>query len=76
MKLTASKLRQDIFKILDQVLETGKPVEIERNGSILKIVPVEHRYQKLGKIKAKKITNEDSDNFIHIDWPSEWDQKK
>jgi hypothetical protein len=32
---------EDIYRILDQVLETGVPVEIERHGKLLKIVPVE-----------------------------------
>jgi hypothetical protein len=41
MPLTASKLRENIYRILDQVLETGVPVEIERRGKILKIVPTE-----------------------------------
>jgi hypothetical protein len=36
--MTASPLRGDIYKILDSVLETGTPVEIERNGRILRIV--------------------------------------
>ena len=30
MPVTASKLRENIYRILDQVLETGVPVEIER----------------------------------------------
>ena len=32
MPVTASKLRENIYRILDQVLETGVPVEIERRG--------------------------------------------
>ena len=31
----------DIYRILDRVLETGIPAEIERGGKLLKIVPVE-----------------------------------
>jgi len=30
MKLSASSLRQNIYRILDEVLETGVAVEIER----------------------------------------------
>lgn len=41
MPLTASKLRENIYRVLDQVLETGEPVEIERNGRRLRIVAVE-----------------------------------
>lgn len=32
---------EDIYRILEQVLETGVPVEIEWGGKLLKIVPVE-----------------------------------
>jgi hypothetical protein len=41
MALTASKLRENIYKILDQILETGVPVEIERDGKLLRISTVE-----------------------------------
>jgi hypothetical protein len=35
MKMTATQLRQDLFRTLDRVLETGEPLEIERNGALL-----------------------------------------
>ena len=39
MRVTATKLRQNVYAILDEVLEKGTPVEVERKGKILKIVP-------------------------------------
>jgi len=72
MRLTASKLRQEVYKILDEIIRTGRPAEIERNGNILKIVPVKHRFSKLSKLKKRRLSEEDSDNFEHIDWNSEW----
>jgi len=39
--MTASKLRQNIYRALDEVIETGVPLEIERKGKRLRIVPVE-----------------------------------
>jgi hypothetical protein len=75
MRLTASKLRQEVYKILDEIIRTGKPAEIERNGHLLKIVPVKHHYNKLNKLKKHRLTEEDSDNFEHIDWTSEWKGK-
>ncbi|HIL98739.1 MAG TPA: type II toxin-antitoxin system prevent-host-death family antitoxin, partial [Pseudomonadales bacterium] len=39
MRYSVSKLRADLFRVLDRVLATGVPVEIERNGKILKIIP-------------------------------------
>jgi hypothetical protein len=38
MRIKASKLRENLYSILDQVLETGVPVQIERRGKLLKIV--------------------------------------
>ena len=35
MTLTASKLRENICRILDQVLETGVPVEVRRKGKVV-----------------------------------------
>ncbi len=75
MRLTASKLRQEVYKILDEVIRTGKPAEIERNGSILKIVSVSKNFSKLSRLKKRKLTLEDSDNFEHIDWSKEWKAK-
>jgi hypothetical protein len=75
MRLTASKLRQEVYKILDEIIRTGKPAEIERNGNLLRIIPVDRKYSKLSRLKPKKITNEDSSNFEHIDWTKEWQPK-
>ena len=39
MIFTATKLRQNLYNILDGVIDSGIPVEIERKGVLLKIVP-------------------------------------
>jgi hypothetical protein len=75
MALTASKLRANVYRLLDEVLETGKPLEIERNGKVLTIAPKE------GTKKGSKLDNlpqrpgaiiGDPDELIHMDWSSEW----
>ncbi len=38
MAITASKLRENIYRLLDQVLNTGVPIEVKRRGKILKII--------------------------------------
>lgn len=72
MKLTASKLRQNIYKILDEIIKSGRIVEIIRNGVILEISPKIHQIHKLSQLKKHKFSDEDSDNFVHLDWSSEW----
>jgi antitoxin (DNA-binding transcriptional repressor) of toxin-antitoxin stability system len=39
MSVTATQLRQDLFRLLDEVLESGQPLEIRRRGRVLRVVP-------------------------------------
>lgn len=74
MPLTASKLRENIYRVLDQVLETGVPVEIQRRGQILKIVPS----VKAGSRKLENLVDRPDylrckpEAIIHLDWSREW----
>lgn len=74
MAVTASKLRENVYRILDQVLETGEPVEIIRGGRMLKIVPVgEPRQRKLERLaKRPDVLLTDPEELVHLDWSKEW----
>jgi hypothetical protein len=70
--LTASKLREDIYRVLDQVLATGEPVVIERNGRRLRIVS-EDPPSRLGRlVRREGVVVGDSEELVHIDWSGEW----
>lgn len=71
MSLTPSKLRADIYRILDKVLATGRPVEIERRGQRLRIVPVEPK-RKLENLPVRPYLLTDPDELVHLDWSEEW----
>lgn len=71
MKITASKLRQDVYRILDGVLETGEPVEIVRKGRRLLIVPAE-REKKLDRLPRRKYLAVDPEEIVEQDWSGEW----
>ena len=70
--ITASKLRANIYRMLDEVLETGQPLEIERNGKTLVIAPKEEQsiWDRLPRREGAIVG--DPDELIHIDWSSEW----
>jgi hypothetical protein len=72
MAITASHLRSNIYRLLDQVLETGKPLEIERRGEKLLIVPPQ-RPDKLSRLTphADFLTG-DPEELVHLDWSDEW----
>jgi len=75
MRVTASKLRADIYNILDETLKTGIPVEVVRNGRVLKIVP-ETKPDKLSRLKKRDYIVGNSDDIVHIDWLKEWSEMK
>jgi hypothetical protein len=71
MVLTASKLRENIYRILDQVLETGIPVEIRRKGRIVKI-SAEEPPSKLSRLRPRRYLRCDPESLVHLDWSEEW----
>ena len=71
MTLTASKLRENIYRILDRVLETGVPVEVRRKGRTLRIVPTD-RPSRIGRLKRRSYLLEDPEEIVHLDWSGEW----
>jgi hypothetical protein len=71
MPLKASQLRENIYRILDEILETGVPIEIERKGKILRIAPAERR-SKLENLKPREYLLSDPEELVHLDWSDEW----
>jgi antitoxin (DNA-binding transcriptional repressor) of toxin-antitoxin stability system len=72
MRVTPTQLRRDLYRILDRVLQTGTPVEIDRDGNLLKIVPVERpsRLDRLVPHPGEILV--DPEELVEIDWSSEW----
>jgi hypothetical protein len=73
MAITASKLRENVYRILDEAIETGKPVEVVRKGVRLTIVPPK-RVSKMANLKKRKIFVGDVEDILHIDWLKEWSE--
>jgi hypothetical protein len=72
MGISASKLRANVYRLLDEVIETGRPLEIDRNGKTLVISAKEQTsiWDRLPRHEGFIVG--DPDELIHIDWSSEW----
>lgn len=72
MRLNATRLRGDLYKILDRVLETGEPAEIERRGRLLKITPMTSRpgVDELDPHPERIVG--DPDELVGIRWSEAW----
>lgn len=72
MVYSITALRADLYRILDQVLESGSPIEIERNGRRLRIAPVETA-GPLARIRPDPgLISGDPEDLVHMDWSDEW----
>lgn len=68
--MTISELRQNIYQLLDQVLDTGVPLEVERKGRKLRIAPEPPR-DKLDNLKRRDCLVGDPEDIVHMDWSQE-----
>lgn len=73
--ISATQLRKNVYKLLDEVLKTGIPIKINRKGKNLFILPAEP-VSKLDRLdKHPDFIIGDPEDFVHIDWSEEWDPK-
>jgi len=71
MPISASMLRQDIYRILDRILATGEPIEIERNGRRLMIV-LANRPGRLDRLSRRDYLVGDPEEIVEGGWLAEW----
>lgn len=72
MPITPSKLREDVYNILDSVLEKGEVVEVRRKGQIVRIVPPQKK-NKLDRLVAHPDTlTGQTEDIANEDWSSGW----
>lgn len=69
--MNATKLRNNLYAVLDEVLETGKPVEITRKGRRLKIVP-DDPVRKTDALVPHPDVIDDPETIVHPDWTGLW----
>ena len=69
--ISPTQLRKNLYKLLDEVLETGIPLEINRGGQLLRIMPVE-KVNKLEKLKKRTdVIIGDPSDLVDISWEGE-----
>jgi hypothetical protein len=76
MAISITELRANIYNIVDDIIKTGQPVDIERSGKKLRILQVEAQTQVAGKlnklIARPEAISGSPEDFTHIDWSHEW----
>ncbi len=74
MPISITKLRNNIYQILDQVLKTGIPVELERKGQRLLILSAEKKKKLDNLVQRFDVIEGDAEDIVHLDWSGEWNR--
>ncbi|MGQ0464770.1 MAG: type II toxin-antitoxin system Phd/YefM family antitoxin [Sporichthyaceae bacterium] len=72
MSVSPSELRANIYRLLDEVLESGIPLEVERNGRTLRIVPDEPRAKLARLVPHPDAIVGDPEDLVAMDWSGAW----
>ena len=70
-KVTLTEFSNNIDSLLDEVLEKGISLEINKNGRLLKIVPVEKKDKLKNLIFKPDVIQGNSDDLVNISWEQE-----
>lgn len=74
-KLSATKLRENLYAVLDEVLATGSAAVVERKGRLIRIVP-DAAPSRLARLERHDAIVGDPEGLVHLDWSSAWGGEK
>ena len=69
--MNPSQLRANLYRILDEVLESGESVEIMRHGRRIRIVADSPSRLSALTPHPGAVTG-DPDDIVELDWSGEW----
>jgi prevent-host-death family protein len=69
--VTPTELRANIYKLLEEVLNTGVPLEIKKGAQKLRIVPVKKGDKLRNLIARPEIIAGDPEELVGISWENE-----
>lgn len=69
--VTATELRTNVYKLLDEVLHSGLPIEVKRGERKLRIVPIE-KPDKLQNLPYRpEVIQGDPEELVSLSWEGE-----
>lgn len=81
MAITATKLRSDLYRVIDDVIKKGVPVEVELRGKKVRIVPAEPRDKLANLVKRPGVIAGDPGRLARVKtfdeakWRKKWDKR-
>ena len=81
MTITATKLRADLYRVIDNVIKNGVSVEVELRGRKVRIVPAEPRDKLAALVKRPGVIVGDPGRLRQVKtfdekkWRKKWDKR-
>ena len=81
MAITATKLRSDLYRVINDVIRKGVPVEVELRGKKVRIVPAEPRDKLANLVKRPGVIVGDAGRlaqartFDEAKWRKKWGKR-
>jgi hypothetical protein len=72
LRLTPTRLRAELYKTLDRVLETGEPVEVDRRGQRVLMVRERNASRISRLLKHPGTISGDPDDLPGLTWEDAW----
>jgi prevent-host-death family protein len=66
-----TELRANIYKLLDEVLRTGLPIEIKKGDRRLRLIPVEKNDKFSNLVSRPGVIQGDPDDLVALSWEEE-----
>lgn len=72
MRVTATRLRADLYRLLDRVIETGEPLEIERGGRVVRVMLAREDDWTRRLQRRDGVVSGDPDDLAEFGWADAW----
>ena len=69
--ITPTELRANIYRLLDEDLNTGLPIEIVKGNRRLRLIPVEKNDKFNNLVLRKDVINGDPEELVALSWEEE-----
>ncbi len=69
--ISPTELRSNIYNLLDEILKSGVPIEINKGGKLLRIVPVAKSNKLQNLVSRPNVIKGNPDDLVNISWEKE-----
>ncbi len=76
MAISVTKLRANLYEIVDRVIETGVAVEVMRKGETVRLERAKPKSKLQRLAKNPDTIVGDPEDIVHMDWSSEWAENR